>query len=122
MSQTEVNEFLSSYASDVRDLAMRTRALVKDLVPDAIESVHTGWKNIGYATGSGKQDQFCYITPQKSDVRLGFNEGAELSDPGAHLQGTGKKMRHVKLRSGDELENPDLHRLVAEAAVRSRAS
>lgn len=122
MSQAEVNEFLSSYAPDVRDLAARTHALIQDLVPDAIEKVHTGWKNIGYSTGSGKQDQFCYITPQKSDVRLGFNEGTELSDPGAHLQGTGKKMRHVKIRSGAELESPDLHRLIAEAATRSRDS
>jgi hypothetical protein len=33
-------------------------------------------------------------------VNVGFFRGAELSDPNGLLQGTGKFMRHVKLRPG----------------------
>ena len=44
-------------------------------------------------------------------MNLGFNHGAELPDPSDLLEGTGKLFRHVKLRSLEDVENPDLRDL-----------
>ena len=61
-----------------------------------------------------------YIGVQKSHVNLGFYHGASLNDPGGLLEGTGKKLRHVKVRNVTEAENPALKGLVVEAIAERR--
>jgi len=53
---------------------------------------------------------FAYVNSFKSHVNLGFYQGASLEDPQGLLEGSGKRMRHVKLSPG---------RAVDEAALRS---
>lgn len=43
---------------------------------------------------------FAYVNAFTSHVNLGFFYGADLSDPTELLEGTGKHMRHIKLRPG----------------------
>jgi hypothetical protein len=43
---------------------------------------------------------FGYVNVFTSHVNVGFFQGAALPDPDRLLQGTGKFMRHVKLRPG----------------------
>lgn len=45
---------------------------------------------------------FAYVNAFKAHVNVGFFRGAELYDPEGLLEGTGKLMRHVKLRPGDD--------------------
>ena len=73
-----------------------------------------------YGIGSGKANEiFGYICPMSSYVRLGFYFGAMLTDPDVLLQGEGKRLRHVKVRSLAEAQHSALRRLVV-AAVRER--
>ena len=46
---------------------------------------------------------FCY----KNHVSLEFSEGASLSDPDKRLEGSGKKRRHLKLRTLDDITAKD---------------
>ena len=57
-----------------------------------------------------KSEHFCYISAQKDDVNLGFYYGAELPDPEELLQGTGKLLRHVKVRDAKAIRSRDLRR------------
>jgi hypothetical protein len=50
-----------------------------------------------------------------SHVNVGFFYGATLPDPASLLQGTGKFMRHVKLRPGTAINEPALNRLINTA-------
>jgi hypothetical protein len=43
---------------------------------------------------------FGYVNVFTSHVNVGFFQGAALPDPARLLQGSGKFMRHVKLRPG----------------------
>lgn len=43
-----------------------------------------------------------YVNAFKDHVNVGFFHGAVLEDPAGLLEGTGKRMRHVKLRPGRE--------------------
>jgi hypothetical protein len=43
---------------------------------------------------------FAYVDAFTAHVNVGFFRGAELDDPAGLLEGTGKFMRHVKLRPG----------------------
>ena len=49
-----------------------------------------------------------------------FMRGAILHDPGKLLEGTGKYLRHVKLRSAADVRRPGVRALVKEAAALNR--
>jgi hypothetical protein len=113
---TDVEKLLRDYNPVARDLALEVRALILRLVPDACEKVYVGWKNIGYSRAGGMKDQFCAIGPQKTYVSLYFNRGADLADPSGLLEGAGKKMRHVKIRSAKDVRAKALASLIKAAA------
>jgi hypothetical protein len=71
-------------------------------------SAHKGafeivWQRLGIASfGVGPKkmtEHYAYIGVQKSHVNLGFYHGTVLSDPSGLLEGSGKKLRHVKIHS-----------------------
>ena len=57
----------------------------------------------------------CYIGAMKAYVNFGFYRGTELPDPDGLLEGTGKKLRHVKLRQSPTTREDALKKLVEEA-------
>jgi hypothetical protein len=58
---------------------------------------------------------FGYVNVFTSHVNVGFFQGATLPDPARLLQGTGKFMRHVKLRPGTFTDAASLRRLIETA-------
>lgn len=58
---------------------------------------------------------FGYVNVFKSHVNVGFFRGAELRDPTHLLQGSGKLMRHVKLRPGSSTDAASLSKLILTA-------
>ncbi len=58
---------------------------------------------------------FGYVNVFTSHVNVGFFRGAALPDPARLLQGTGKSMRHVKLRPGTATNTAALHQLIETA-------
>jgi hypothetical protein len=65
---------------------------------------------------------FGYVNSFKSHVNVGFFYGAMLDDPAGMLEGTGKRMRHVKLKPGADLNAAALRRLIdaAYADIKAR--
>jgi hypothetical protein len=60
---------------------------------------------------------FAYVNVFRSHVNVGFFHRAALADPAGLLEGTGKNMRHVKLKPGREVDTAALDDLI-EAAYR----
>jgi hypothetical protein len=58
---------------------------------------------------------FAYVNVFTSHVNVGFFQGATLPDPARLLQGTGKFMRHVKLRPGTSTHTAALNKLIETA-------
>jgi len=58
---------------------------------------------------------FGYVTVFTAHVNVGFFQGAGLRDPAGLLQGSGKFMRHVKLRIGEEVGPIALRQLIEAA-------
>jgi hypothetical protein len=65
---------------------------------------------------------FGYVNVFTSHVNVGFFQGAALRDPARLLQGSGRFMRHVKLRPGALIDGAALSRLIelAYADIKSR--
>ena len=51
-------------------------------------------------------------------MNLEFADGIDLPDPAHRLEGTGKRMRHVKIRSAPDVQHPALRALLVAAAQR----
>src|SRR6202166_4411112 len=58
---------------------------------------------------------FGYVNVFASHINVGFFQGAALLDPACLLQGTGKFMRHVKLKPGTATNDTELRRLIDAA-------
>lgn len=65
---------------------------------------------------------FAYVAVFKAHVNIGFFHGAFLRDPARLLLGSGKRMRHVKLTTAENLDSAALARLIesAWADIKSR--
>ena len=111
-----VEEFLAPSSPTVRELALKTRELVRStLPPGTYEGVHPGRNSLIYGTSEKMADWICYIAPFKSRINLGFFYGTKLPDPEGLLQGTGKLLRHVKISRVEEIEQPAIKALLVAA-------
>ena len=94
---------------DVRPIAETLRSMIEEVYPEVVEVPWPSQGVIGYGVRPKKMSEhFCYIGAYKAHINLGFYYGTDLIDPEHLLEGTGKKFRHIKIRS---LENVDLESL-----------
>jgi hypothetical protein len=63
---------------------------------------------------------FGYVNAFRAHASIGFYLGALLPDPEGLLEGAGKRMRHVKIRPGQELDEDALSRLISAAYLDMR--
>ena len=88
-----VDEFIAALDPAQRELVDGLRQLIKRAAPKIHESIK--WKMPCF-----EQDGLvCAIMAAKKHVSLGFYKGARLSDPDGLLEGTGTKLRHIKVRT-----------------------
>ncbi|MCU0436117.1 MAG: DUF1801 domain-containing protein [Bacteroidia bacterium] len=113
----KIENFLSHYDPKVQDICRQLRKVALELLPETEEILFEGWKNISYGTGESRMDKdlIIYIAPFKDSVNLGFFRGANLPDTKRLLKGTGKQLRHLKLKSMTEYEAEDIKQLILEA-------
>jgi flavin-dependent dehydrogenase len=92
----------------VAAIARRLRDLLQAVYPDVAEVPRPGEQHADYGVGLNKSTEiFGYLCPLKDYVRLGFYYGGALPDPKKLLQGSGKRLRHIKIRSLAEAEGPE---------------
>lgn len=108
---------LARGAPPIQDLARQARALIQNVYPAVVEVPWPRQGIAGYGVGPKKMsEQFCYIAVFKNHLNLGFYYGAELRDPSGLLEGTGELLRHIKVRTPDQLVDPALRLLIESAA------
>lgn len=69
----------------------------------------------GHPTACVGDAAFGYVNAFRDHVNVGFFCGAALADPDGLLEGTGKFMRHVKLKSGKSANSAALLELIEAA-------
>jgi hypothetical protein len=88
-----VQAWLDQQAGELGDEARRWFERMRACGPDVRELMHDG-----APTACVEDAAFGYVNVFKAHANVGFFLGAQLEDPGRLLEGTGKRMRHVKLR------------------------
>src|SRR5437667_1475489 len=96
----------------LKAVANGVRRLVKNTVPGAKEAVNAwGVPTFEY------NGPMCLMMVGKHHVTLGFTRGTSLEDRAELLEGTGKNLRHVKVKEAEQLRDANLRQLLLEAAA-----
>jgi len=95
---------------ELRRLAQYWFNQIRALGPDVVETIHDG-----APTACVHDAAFAYVGAFKTHVNVGFFYGAALLDPARLFQGSGKRMRHTKLRWGEPVNAEALNELIASA-------
>jgi hypothetical protein len=111
-----VDAWFHNQAGDLGAIARRWFEVMRDCGDDVRELLHDG-----YPTACVEDAAFAYVGAFKAHVNVGFFRGAEISDPDGLLEGTGKFMRHVKLRPDDDVNVGALVKLIETAYADMKA-
>ncbi len=115
----EYLKFLSVYTREITDLALATRVLVLEESPGATELIYDAYSAVaaGYSFTGRSGDAFIHVAVYARWVNLGFNFGSQLEDPDHVLQGSGNWVRHIRISEPEDLERPEVRRLVRAAVA-----
>jgi len=106
----EIDRWLGQQPVELGQLGRTWFAVLRQSGWNVRELMHDG-----YATVCVMDAPFGYVGIFKSHVNVGFFQGATLSDPAGLLEGTGKLMRHVKLRPHKPVNESALKALIERA-------
>src|SRR6266581_6805639 len=103
-------KFLRPYDPEIRELALQLRALVLEEMAPCYENIYDAYSAvaIGYGTSDRLRDGIFHIAVYSKHVNLGFNDGASLEDPKGILQGNGNQIRHITIKSAEDIKRPGL--------------
>jgi hypothetical protein len=109
--------FLRPYDPEVRELALELRALVLEEMAPCYENIYDAYSAvaIGYGTSDRLRDGILHVAVYSKHVNLGFNDGATLADPKGILQGTGNRIRHITIKTKDDIQRPELRAYIRRA-------
>ena len=113
----DLRKFLKPYDPKIRKLALDLRALVLEEMAPCYENIYDAYSAvaIGYGTSERLGDGIFHIAVYERGVNLGFNDGATLADPKGILEGQGKHIRHIKIRTPEDLTRPELRVYIKRA-------
>lgn len=105
-----IDAWMHEHAGHLGAIAQHWFAIMRDCGEDVRELLHDG-----HPTACVGDAAFAYVNAFKAHVNVGFFRGAEIVDPAHLLEGTGKFMRHVKLRSENDVNSTALTELIRSA-------
>jgi hypothetical protein len=115
MAEKTVDSYIAGLEESKAGIVTRVRKIVLEAAPQVKESIK--WAQPVYESNG----PFAYIKAFKNDVNFGFWRGVDIKDPKGLLQGSGSKMRHVKLTSLDDVDESTFADFVRQAIELNRA-
>ena len=106
------DRFLDADAPAVADIARALRLSVLAVAPDVVESFDPADRLLAFGVGAKLRDFWFAIIPHTAHVNLQLADGADLENPDGRIEGTGKRVRHVKVRSVEDAQAPWLRDVI----------
>jgi hypothetical protein len=117
------DRFLAASTPEVAAIAGALRQAVTEAMPDAVEWFDPGDGLLAFGATRTMRDLLFAIIPHKAHVNLQLVDGVDLPNPDGRIEGTGKRARHVKVRSVADIDAPWLRAAVAaQLAYRTTAA
>lgn len=119
--ETRVASYFAAHEPAMARLGKALRAKLQKRLAGMVEVVYVYDTRkslvISYSPTGNGYDGVCSLALEPQAVKLHFGQGARLakSDPDGLLQGRGRTVRHVELKSASDLDRPEIERLMAAA-------
>jgi len=113
--EKQIRVYVRKKNAALLELTTALRRFVKKTVPKSLELINP-WGIPVFAW----RGPIAYLMVGKNHVTFGFPRGTELPDPAHLLEGTGKKLRHVKIREKEQLVDANLRDLILSAVSLNR--
>jgi hypothetical protein len=101
-----IDAWMEEHSGELGAIARHWFDVMRERGDDVRELLHDG-----HPTACVADAAFGYVNAFTAHVNVGLFRGAELADPAQLLQGTGKYMRHVKLRREGDVDATALTKL-----------
>jgi len=109
-------DILATARPEIRSICEALRHLIGSLHTGFVEVVWPRQRTASFGIGPKKMSEhYAYIAVQRAHVTLGFYHGASLVDPEKLLEGSGKKLRHIKVRGVALTRSPVISDLLQQA-------
>jgi hypothetical protein len=105
-----IEAWMDDHPGELGAIAHRWFEIMRNCGDDVREILHDG-----HPTACVGEAAFAYVNAFTAHVNVGFFLGAEMADPTRLLEGTGKFMRHVKLRPDSDVDDTALKTLIKTA-------
>ena len=106
----KVDDFIEGLPEKkIQELTNHLRSILFETSDHFVEEIK--WNMPSYGLGGN----ICYLQPSKKHVNLGFYKGAKLKDEDHLLEGTGKEMRHIRIKNVEDIQPEKVKRLIQEA-------
>jgi hypothetical protein len=95
------DENLASHTPAVQGAARALEALIRAELPDVVVDYDPGNGLLAFGRSMKMRDLLFALIPHAGWVNLQLASGAILPNPDGLIEGTGKKIRHIKVRSAE---------------------
>ena len=106
----DIDIWLNERSAEHRPIVQQWFERMRRCGPDVRELLHDG-----HPTACVGDVAFAYVNAFRDHVNVGFFNAVKLDDPAGLLEGTGKRMRHVKLKPGRDVNAAALADLIRAA-------
>lgn len=118
----DVDRLLAEHEPEIQAIERTIRATVRRAAPKAVERVDFGNKLIAFGWSMKMGELLFAIIAHRSWVNLQLPDGADLPDPDGVIEGSGKRIRHVKIRSAADASSTTVEAIIAaQLAARPNA-
>jgi hypothetical protein len=100
------DENLASHTPDVQAAARALEAIIRDEVPSVAVQYDPSNGLLAFGRSMQMRDLLFALIPHGGWVNLQLADGALLPNPDGLIEGTGKKIRHIKVRSAESAADP----------------
>ena len=110
--EADVAKLLAEHPPEQQAIEQALRATIRREFPDAVEQVDFGNKLIAFGRSMKMRGLLFALIAHKSWVNLQLADGALLPNPDGLIEGTGKRIRHVKVRTLSASAEPRIREIV----------
>jgi len=122
-AEKQLKAFIAKFSPADQTRIRAARRLLRRQWRGACEMVYDNYNFfvIGYGATDRPSEAVISLAAQANRLSLWFLHGATLPDPDRVLRGEGRQVRNVPLESADDLERPEIQRLLTAAFTRASA-
>ena len=119
--EEQTRRLLDGRPENIRAVALALRDVIRAEFPEVVESVDFGNKLLAFGGSMRMRDLMFAVIPHSAHVNLQLADGVDLPDPTGIVEGTGKRIRHVKVRSVEQAGSAPVRDLVRAQVAARRA-